>query len=109
MLLPNALRIRDDFPFVLKRSIPVAALIIKPVPVNDWAMAMASDKPPRMVRLYLNEWAEAEADDFRRVHGGGNCSCHISPPCCSCMHPGNPFNLNETEDAWVMGPEGSES
>ena len=104
-LLPNAFRIQDDFPFVLKRSIPVAIPAIKPKPVNDWAMATAGDNPPRMVRLHLTEWAEAEADDFRRVHGDGNCSCHISPPCSSCTHPGNPLCLAEDDDAWVMGTE----
>lgn len=107
-LLPNAFRIQDDFPFVLKRSIPVAAPVTKPAPVNDWAMATSSDKPPRMVRLRLTDEAEAEADDFRRVHGDGNCSCHISPPCSSCTHPGNPLNLEEDGDAWVMGFEGDQ-
>lgn len=48
----------------------------------------------------LKPWAQAEADDFHRWHGDGNCSCHISPPCCSCTHPGNPLNLEEDDDAW---------
>ena len=29
-----------------------------------------------------------------------NCSCHISPPCSSCVHEGNPANLEETPEAW---------
>lgn len=31
---------------------------------------------------------------------GGNCSCHLSPPCNCCIHPGNPLNLNEDDEAW---------
>lgn len=107
-LLPSAFRIQDDFPFVLRRSIPVAAPVTKPVPVNDWAMATSSDKPPRMVRLRLTDEAEAESDDFRRVYGDGSCSCFISPPCGCCTHPGNPLNLEEDDDAWVMGFEGDQ-
>ncbi|MDE1997971.1 MAG: hypothetical protein KGI52_03475 [Burkholderiales bacterium] len=68
-------------------------------------MATTSDKPPRMVRLRLTDEAEAEADDFRRVHGDGSCSCFINAPCGSCTHPGNPANLDEDDAAWVMGPE----
>lgn len=28
------------------------------------------------------------------------CSCHISPPCSDCVHPGNPHNLAESDDLW---------
>lgn len=28
------------------------------------------------------------------------CSCHISPPCSDCVHPGNPHNLDESDDLW---------
>lgn len=28
------------------------------------------------------------------------CSCHISPPCPFCTHPGNPLNLMEDDSAW---------
>lgn len=31
---------------------------------------------------------------------GGNCSCHISPPCCSCTHPGNPLSLECDPSLW---------
>lgn len=107
-LLPNAMRIQDDFPLILKRSIPLASNPPVPAPVNDWFKAMPSDKPPKMVRLRLTEEAEAESEDFYRVYDGGNCSCHISPPCSSCMHPGNPLNLQEDDSAWVMGFEGAQ-
>lgn len=70
---------------------------------NDWDHATASDKPPKKVRLHLTDWAQDAADDFYKRYGDGNCSCHISPPCGSCTHHGNPLNLEETDDAWVMG------
>lgn len=50
----------------------------------------------------LTEEALAERDDFEFEFGrDGNCSCHISPPCGSCLHPGNPLNQNEDETCWV--------
>lgn len=52
----------------------------------------------------LTEWAQEERDDFEREHGrDGNCSCHLSAPCASCMHPGNPMNQEEDPDAWEDG------
>lgn len=30
------------------------------------------------------------------------CHCHISPPCSYCVHPGNPSNLEESSEMWVM-------
>lgn len=48
----------------------------------------------------LKPWAQEEANDFERLYGMGNCSCHISPPCSSCTHPGNPSNLAEDDEAW---------
>lgn len=49
--------------------------------------------------------AQCERDDFTSWFGlDGNCSCHISPPCGSCTHPGNPSNpSNQAEDdeAWM--------
>lgn len=49
----------------------------------------------------LKPWAQEERDDFEKSFGySGNCSCHISPPCSSCVHPGNPHNQAEDENAW---------
>lgn len=48
----------------------------------------------------LTPEAQAERDDFERTYDGGNCSCHLSPPCGSCMHPGNPRNQEEDESCW---------
>ena len=48
----------------------------------------------------LKDWAQAERDQFDSEFSGGNCSCHIAPPCGSCTHPGNPLNQAEDEDCW---------
>jgi DNA repair exonuclease SbcCD ATPase subunit len=56
----------------------------------------------------LTPEAEAEREDFEARYGMlGNCSCHISPPCGSCTHPGNPRNQEEDETAWMAAPAGS--
>jgi hypothetical protein len=62
----------------------------------------------------LMPWAQDAANDFYNRYGNGNCSCHISPPCGSCTHEGNPRNLEETPEAWgevheVMALEAQES
>ena len=43
------------------------------------------------------EWDRAE---FMMLFDGGNCSCHLSPPCGSCLHPGNPANQDADDCAW---------
>lgn len=48
----------------------------------------------------LTDEAQDELDDFNSEYGGGNCACHISAPCGSCTHPGNPHNQAEDETAW---------
>lgn len=46
--------------------------------------------------------AQCERDDFTALFGlDGNCSCHVSPPCGSCTHPGNPLNQAEDDQAWM--------
>lgn len=53
----------------------------------------------------LTPEAEAEHFQFIAEYGyGGNCSCHLSPPCNSCLHPGNPLNQAEDETAWMDEP-----
>ena len=104
-LLPNQFRIPDDFLGRLDRNEPPPAAPVSHVPSCDWSCAQASDKPPKMVRLRLTDEWEAEAADFEREHGDRGCTCFISPPCSHCMHPGNPLNLAETPEAWVMGYE----
>lgn len=48
----------------------------------------------------LTPGAQAERDQFEAEYGDGNCSCHLSPPCNSCIHPGNPLNQAEDDSAW---------
>lgn len=48
----------------------------------------------------LMPWAEDERAEWDALFDGGNCSCHISAPCGSCFHPGNPLNLECTDEAW---------
>lgn len=50
----------------------------------------------------LTPVAQKEREEFKRLFGrDGNCSCHISPPCPSCIHPGNPLNQGGDDEAWV--------
>ena len=53
----------------------------------------------------LTPEAQAERDQFVSEYGlDGNCSCHISPPCPSCMHPGNPLQQEEDDSCWLYLP-----
>lgn len=31
------------------------------------------------------------------------CSCHLHAPCSDCLHPGNPINLDNSEELWEDG------
>lgn len=54
----------------------------------------------------LHPDAQEDRDAFEREHGrDGNCSCHLSAPCASCMHPGNPLNQEGDDNCWL--PEGT--
>ena len=60
----------------------------------------------------LTPEAEAEREDFEAEYGlEGNCSCHLSAPCASCMHPGNPLQQDEDESCWMAAgdSEGGET
>jgi hypothetical protein len=49
----------------------------------------------------LTPAAQEERATFESKFGDrGNCSCHLSPPCGSCIHPGNPLNQDEDDSAW---------
>ena len=56
-----------------------------------------------MTRTYddLTPEAQADRDTFELDYGTGNCSCHISAPCGSCTHVGNPLNQENDPDAWL--------
>lgn len=48
----------------------------------------------------LTQEAQDERDDYERyLREYGGCSCHISPPCGACTHPGNPLN-REDDSCW---------
>jgi hypothetical protein len=51
----------------------------------------------------LTDAAQADRDDFDRNEGC--CSCHISPPCSACTHPGNPLNQDEDDSCWTTNEE----
>lgn len=48
---------------------------------------------------------EAEADRAAFEREGNCCSCHVSPPCSSCTHPGNPLNQDEDDSCWTTEEE----
>jgi hypothetical protein len=52
----------------------------------------------------LTDAAQANRDEFEAEYGGGDCSCHISPPCNSCLHPGNPANQDDNDNCWTTEP-----
>ncbi len=53
------------------------------------------------IGMVLTPEAKANREEFMREYDGGNCSCHLSPPCFSCTHPGNPRNQEEDDDCWM--------
>lgn len=68
--------------------------------LHDMAEAARQAEPEKV----LTEQAQADRDDFHACYGDGNCSCHINPPCNSCIHPGNPINQAEDESCWEVLP-----
>lgn len=55
-----------------------------------------------MSERVLTAAAQADRDDFEADRGC--CSCHVSPPCGYCTHPGNPANQEENEECWEPAP-----
>lgn len=53
----------------------------------------------------LTPEAQAERDVFEATYERSGCSCHLSPPCNFCVHPGNPDNQAEDDDAWMEDGE----
>lgn len=51
------------------------------------------------VKFLKPEYKELQ-DNFLKA--GSCCSCHSNPPCGHCTDPGNPDNLAETDDAWIV-------
>jgi len=48
----------------------------------------------------LTEAAQEDRDDYERDLRTHSCTCHLSPPCHMCIHPGNPLNQDEDEACW---------
>lgn len=51
---------------------------------------------PTRKGFHLAEWAE---DAY--AAWDGDCSCHLSPPCNSCLQEGNPEQLESNDKAWL--------
>ena len=49
--------------------------------------------------ILKHKWQEL-SDDFYTNYNDRGCSCFINAPCSWCTHPGNPHNLENTDDAW---------
>lgn len=70
---------------------------------SDASLVTSPDiEPERETVRQLTAEGQADRDDFMMLYGGGNCSCHISPPCESCIHPGNPNNQAEDDSCWEV-------
>ena len=81
-------------------------------PVCELVQTEGKSQTAAFAERILTPEAEAEREDFEARYGMlGNCSCHISPPCGSCTHPGNPRNQEEDETAWMAAgdSEGGEA
>lgn len=48
----------------------------------------------------LTSAADDDRLDWMAYYFDRGCSCHISSPCGSCLHPGNPINQEEDESCW---------
>lgn len=55
--------------------------------------------PPYPQHVLKPEYQEMY-DEWDDMYDGGNCSCHINPPCGCCTHEGNPLGLSEIPEAW---------
>lgn len=53
-----------------------------------------------MPQLRLTDEGEQYKHDFETEMQDSSCSCHISPPCAFCLHPGNPANLDANDSLW---------
>ena len=84
-------------------SDPKGLLIVK-----DGEPLKAASKAERV----LTPEAQDDRDDFEAQYGdNGDCSCHVSAPCGSCMHPGNPMQQENNDACWMAAgdSEGGET
>jgi len=58
---------------------------------------------PRKPGYRLTEEGQEAYESFETSEYGG-CNCHNHPPCASCTDPGNPNNIQETDEFWEKVP-----
>lgn len=88
------------------------ALYSLTTPVCDFVQTRGESQTAAPAERVLTPEAQADRDAFIAEYGrDGNCSCHISPPCNSCLHPGNPLQQDEVESCWMAAgdSEGGET
>lgn len=79
------------YTFAFQRENPTAVLID-----NKVMQEISSDRE-------LTSGAQEDRDEFDSDYGHLSCcSCHISPPCGYCTHPGNPDNQEEDDECWEL-------
>jgi hypothetical protein len=57
------------------------------------------------IGMKLTGQAEDDRAAFEELTSHYDCSCHISPPCAICVHPGNPRNQEEDDECWEKTKE----
>lgn len=72
-------------------------------------MNMSDVEAAKGHNLVLTVEAEENHAEFMASYDRAGCSCHSSPPCLHCTHPGNPDNLAEDDDAWELRSHGDAS
>jgi hypothetical protein len=90
---------------------PIAGKFEDPSTAEEWYETMklmldaakASGLWPIKPEPELTDEAQADRDEFVSMSDERGCSCHISPPCGYCTHPGNPAN-QEDPSCWKVAP-----
>lgn len=83
----------------------LAACALKPVaPLELSSRGWVPPVPGVAVSRTLTPEAGQERDHFMDRYGDDCCSCHLTPPCGYCLHPGNPNNQAEDDACWVEAP-----
>ena len=54
-----------------------------------------------MTKRELSSEAARDRLDYERDRDSNGCTCHFSPPCSICTHPGNPANQAEDDSCWL--------
>ena len=81
-------------------------------PVCDLVQTRGESQTAAPAERVLTPEAQDDRDDFEAQYGNnGDCSCHVSAPCGSCMHPGNPMQQENNDACWMAAgdSEGGET